>query len=325
MGIEFDTEGFPASQRFARWQAAIAELFVRLDVKTTVRDEFRMRVRRSMLGPVMWAQNTCSQQHVRRTEKHIAHDGQDLMVFLLSNRGRSVVVQGDREAVLQPGEFAMFDAARAYELQMDDDNIHTVLQVPRAMLVARAGELDKHTAVPLVAASPLARLAFDFVAGVSRTAEVVEPHIASVLSDQALDLLAMALCERIEGGTPSPSTHRASLLGRIKAIVRSRLVDPTLSPAQVAAALGISSRYVNKLLAEDGTSFERHVLACRLEQCRRDLEMARLDHRRISEVAFAWGFNDPAHFSRAFRARYGISPREWRQTRSQNPLSDQKP
>ena len=30
-------------------------------------------------------------------------------------------------------------------------------------------------------------------------------------------------------------------------------------------------------------------------------------------IAFGWGFNDAAHFSRAFRERFRRSPREWRQ------------
>jgi AraC-like DNA-binding protein len=33
----------------------------------------------------------------------------------------------------------------------------------------------------------------------------------------------------------------------------------------------------------------------------------------ISEICFRWGFNGSAHFSRAFRDQYGVSPREFRQ------------
>jgi len=50
----------------------------------------------------------------------------------------------------------------------------------------------------------------------------------------------------------------------------------------------------------------------RLDATRRDLCDPALAARSISEIAFAWGFNDAAHFSRAFRARFGRSPRELR-------------
>ena len=49
------------------------------------------------------------------------------------------------------------------------------------------------------------------------------------------------------------------------------------------------------------------------EMCIRDsLCDPALAARSISEIAVAWGFNDAAHFSRAFRARFGRSPRELR-------------
>ena len=33
----------------------------------------------------------------------------------------------------------------------------------------------------------------------------------------------------------------------------------------------------------------------------------------MSDIAFSWGFNDAAHFSRSFKEQYGMSPREFRQ------------
>jgi AraC-like DNA-binding protein len=122
----------------------------------------------------------------------------------------------------------------------------------------------------------------------------------------------MALSERLGNNSLPSSTHRSALLYRLKAHIRSNLADPDLSLPETAAALGISPRYVNDLLADEDTSFQRYVLGERLAQCRRDLASPVLAHRHISEIAFAWGFNDAAHFSRAFRARFGCAPRELR-------------
>jgi len=38
-----------------------------------------------------------------------------------------------------------------------------------------------------------------------------------------------------------------------------------------------------------------------------------LAHRHVSEIAFAWGFNDLSHFGRVFREHFGMSPRDFRQ------------
>jgi AraC family transcriptional activator of tynA and feaB len=51
----------------------------------------------------------------------------------------------------------------------------------------------------------------------------------------------------------------------------------------------------------------------RLERCRRDLEEPLLRVRTVSEIAYSWGFSDVSHFSRSFKQKFGITPRECRQ------------
>jgi len=54
------------------------------------------------------------------------------------------------------------------------------------------------------------------------------------------------------------------------------------------------------------------VWAQRLDNCYRELASGDGPQRHVSEIAFAWGFNDPAHFSRSFRKRFGTSPSKLR-------------
>ncbi|MDY0066471.1 MAG: helix-turn-helix transcriptional regulator, partial [Steroidobacteraceae bacterium] len=61
-----------------------------------------------------------------------------------------------------------------------------------------------------------------------------------------------------------------------------------------------------------GRTFSQYLLEHRLERCRSALERPRDSARSITEIAFECGFNDASHFSRAFRSRYGLSPREFR-------------
>jgi AraC family transcriptional regulator, positive regulator of tynA and feaB len=66
------------------------------------------------------------------------------------------------------------------------------------------------------------------------------------------------------------------------------------------------------LLAEEGTSIMRLVRARRLEHCRRALEDPSQAHRKVSEIAYGWGFSDMTHFGRSFRATFGSLPSEYR-------------
>jgi transcriptional regulator GlxA family with amidase domain len=59
----------------------------------------------------------------------------------------------------------------------------------------------------------------------------------------------------------------------------------------------------------------------RLTACRRELADASMAHRSVSDIAFSWGFNEAAHFSRSFREQFGLSPREWRQAAIEGAMS----
>ncbi|MFV3077388.1 helix-turn-helix domain-containing protein [Niveispirillum fermenti] len=98
-------------------------------------------------------------------------------------------------------------------------------------------------------------------------------------------------------------------------LVETRLDEPDLSPAAIAVAAGISVRHLHRLFAAMGLRFADHVRACRLERCRAALGDPVQGARSVTDIAFSWGFNDAAHFSRCFRAAYGTSPRAWRASR----------
>ncbi len=60
---------------------------------------------------------------------------------------------------------------------------------------------------------------------------------------------------------------------------------------------------------EGGDTVAAAIRRFRLDRCREELEDRRQRARSITEIAFRWGFNDSAHFSRVFKARFGMSPR----------------
>src|SRR5262249_52527381 len=95
--------------------------------------------------------------------------------------------------------------------------------------------------------------------------------------------------------------------------LRRHLADPSLSPAIAARALHVSTRYLHALFEPTEESVMRWVLRERLERCRADLADPGRRELSITAIAFGWGFGDFTHFGRAFRAAFGMSPRDWRQ------------
>ena len=314
MLVQFATDGVPAYRRLALWQDIVCDVYVQLDCKSDLGSAFNGRVTRAPLGEASCTEVSSQQQRVYRTRSRIARSHEDFFLIALGKHGVGGVAQDGRETVLRPGEFTIYDTTRPYELRFDDAFTQVILQVPRDMLLRRVAGTEALTAISFGSDRPLQKLAHDFVYRLCQSADEIQPEHAVRLSEQAVDLVAMALSERL-GTQALPSTRRLALLHRLKAHVRTHLADPDLSISETATALGVSPRYINDLLSEEKTSFQRFVLTERLAQCQRDLASPILAHRHVSEIAFAWGFNDVSHFGRVFRERYGLSPRDFRMSK----------
>ncbi|MNT79221.1 HTH-type transcriptional activator RhaS [compost metagenome] len=85
-----------------------------------------------------------------------------------------------------------------------------------------------------------------------------------------------------------------------------------MAPSQVAQGCGVSVAYLHRILRAGGLSVESFIFELRLEKCRELLLDARHRHRSIAELAYQVGFSHPSHFSRLFKQRFGMTPRDLR-------------
>jgi len=142
------------------------------------------------------------------------------------------------------------------------------------------------------------------------------------LSDSEWAAIARALADLLptflqQGAAPATdpagTATQSAILHRICQMIERKLDDPDLTPAKVALAEGISERYLQKLFEGTGSSFTHYLRERRLQRSWAELANPAEAHRSISEIAYRNGFNDSAYFSRAFRQRFGLPPREFRQ------------
>ncbi|WP_228083499.1 helix-turn-helix domain-containing protein [Streptomyces profundus] len=94
----------------------------------------------------------------------------------------------------------------------------------------------------------------------------------------------------------------------MQSYIREHLGDSELTPRSVARAHHISLRYLHRLFHQHGLTVAAWIRQQRLEGCWRDLTDAAMFAHPIQAIAGRWGFTDSAHFSRAFRAAYGLPP-----------------
>jgi AraC-like DNA-binding protein len=144
----------------------------------------------------------------------------------------------------------------------------------------------------------------------------VEDSVRNCLGDAAISLLGGVLREhagRSEQVAPVGAAASSRLeffhRERIKRFIRENLCHSELDIAMIAQGVGLSPRYIHRLFEKEPLRLMQWVWEQRLTQCHRELKRRRESGLSVSQIAYAWGFNDQAHFSRAFRRRFDMSPR----------------
>ncbi|WP_433378254.1 helix-turn-helix domain-containing protein [Actinoplanes sp. CA-142083] len=303
------TEELPPAERFDYWRHAVSEAFVPLDASRTGSGAFRGELRGASLGPLRLYQVDADSHQVRRTSRLISAEQGDYFKLGLQRAGGSVLVQDGRDAVLRPGDFAVYDTTRPYTFSFDDPCELLVLIFPRALLGLSAGDVGKITATRFSGTAGLGGLISSFLARAADVLDDVDVRDNQRLGTNVLDLLTTALAGHLDTRPADPgAVHRALFTGAVTYIDR-HLGDAWLTPDQVAAAQHISTRYLHKLFQAEGATVSAWIRRRRLEACRHDL-MATA--RPVSAIGARWGLPDAAHFSRLFRAAYGASPRDFR-------------
>lgn len=324
MPVIFDTNDFPADTRFARWRDCASNLFLPVDVASRDPEAFRYRTARSAVDGLAIGSSLASHVQVRREPRHIGDPAACPLSIYIPTGGRVGIAQAGSERRSRPGELTLIDTARPYELDVFADLAFTWLHVPRDRLPCRFGSPEALAGLTLGPRNPYARLAIDFIRSMAGVADQLSGKNARRVADQALDLVAMAVAHQAEGAgmapQPAAESRRAAVLHEAKAFMDRNLPDADLSLERVAAALDVSPRYLSGLFSDAETPYRTYLREQRLAQCALDLAAPQLAHRSVTDIALSWGFVDPAHFSRSFKARYGQSPSDYRAERSRETI-----
>ncbi len=187
-----------------------------------------------------------------------------------------------------------------------------IVRMPRPWIDARVARPDLVAGVLLHRVDPMPRLFASFMRNGFETAAALSADAAATFAAHSVELLALALGERPSEPLPAQALREA-LFARAGRLIDLRFAEPGLTPDRIAGSLGVSTRLLQKLFAERGATVMERVWEKRVSQAASLLAMPQASHRSITEIAFACGFNDSAHFTRAFAARVAVTPSQWRQ------------
>jgi AraC family transcriptional activator of tynA and feaB len=220
-------------------------------------------------------------------------------------QGTSIVRQDGREAKAVPGSLFVVDAARPFEVRASVGSLQTVC-IPADVLREAFPGVDGCTAVALPTrngAGRIARVVFEELFDPPSEADEEElSRIASTIPN----MLSVAFRPLLKGRLSSRDDQYRE---RIKEFVRRNLRDPRLNSSFIAKGVGVSLRRLHELFASEPDTLMRWTRAERLKRISAELADPALAERPIANIAYDWGFRQPAHFSRSFRIEYGVSPR----------------
>ncbi|KJK35196.1 hypothetical protein UK15_32580 [Streptomyces variegatus] len=298
-----------AGERLESWRDAVSRSLVPMAVLPRECSDFRASLHAAQVGRVQMSVITAEPHSVARTRRHIASDAPDLLQLTLQLSGQGVLTQKDRQAQVRPGEMVVYDTRSPFTYDLRQSHTGLVLMFPRAMLRVTERDLARVTATPVPCRDGLGKVVQPLLYGLARQMGHLESCGTPRLADHVVGLIGALLAEQAGADRTTEEDRPDVLTQRVLDYMEERLTDPGLSPEGIAAAHRISRRYLYKLLAAQGHTVSGWIREQRLERCRRDLADPAMDHLPVGAIGGRWGFSDPAHFSHAFKAAYGMSPR----------------
>jgi AraC family transcriptional regulator, positive regulator of tynA and feaB len=309
------TEGVPSREKFDYWHDVVCRNLVDLDYRLIGKGPFEATYTGSRLDALNMSRIQASPHQASRSSAGIARNDSESLVFNFVLAGALTSEQDGRRTRLKVGEGAFCDARRPYRLESDEPFTIACLQMPRHLVESRISGLHRLSGFNLCERGELGPLVFAYLSRLIERAPMIEGPTAAKVCQNFSDLVVSTLADLVESSLPPLTEYRSLALMRVKDVVERNLSNRRLGPDMVAAELRLSPRYINNLLEAEETSLSRYIWQRRIERSAEQLLDQGLRGRSISSIALNNGFNDLSHFSKAFRERFGQSPREYRRLR----------
>lgn len=310
----WSTDTTTAHRQFAYWREAVCEAVLNVATERPT-DSFYGEITCAQHGDLRFVAFASAPHRIVRSKEHIAHARDQHFLISLQRSGTSRMFQGDEVCELRPGDVGLIDGTRPFRVEFTQAVDRIIAVVPYAQLFSRAPWLEQR---------PLHHIARDSSFGgalrfyLERLAgpDCASSTEAAALTENVCNIVALLTADSEPGRCCDRELARLAGSQEMLILLRRQLADPDLSPHLLAKRLKVSVRTVHRWFQNADTTFGQWVLEHRLLACRRAFDDPAHGTFTVSQIAFGWGFNDLSHFSKAFKARFGVSPTEYRQVRT---------
>ena len=305
----WDLTEVAASEREATFEeflsTALVDMAVRIDPTWTAAS-FRSWARRRWIQDLALVEAGCDPCQGMRGKRRAALTVDPYLGVTVLREGSETLVVGDATMDMRPGDAVVWRSDQPIRFQVHSPQVKQTLIVPLTALAEVSGGNLLFRPLLLDRTAPATELFTGYLALLARTLDRLSASEVRAARSAALELLIPAARHHVtaeNGGATEPP------IALMQDWIEQRLLSGDITAPSIAAAHGMSVRGVYRVFEEAGETVGAFVRGRRLARARRDLAAGA---GSIADVALRWGFSDPSHFARAFRAEYGCAPRDYR-------------
>ncbi len=299
----------PGVDRPDLWEELLSETHLQWSVRVPGERQYpnyRAWVRRQWIDDLALLDCECGPCAGSRGRAELSATDGEYVAVLITRSGSETVSQGGAEAYMKPGDAVAWDSTRPARFEVWEPLAKRSLLIPRSALDEVSGRAWTRAGVLLDGTAPAVRLLTGYLDALSRTLPDLSISGVSAARNATLELFIGALQP---GGPVDSSTVGPALRANMERWIERHLLDGEVTPAAIAAAHNVSVRTVYRVFEMTDETVGEVVRVRRLAKARRDVAES---GEPISTIAYRWRFSDSSHFSKAFKAHYGVSPSEYR-------------
>jgi AraC-like DNA-binding protein len=303
----FSLDDVPEPDRPGRWEELLSDTHVDMSVRVPPSGQpYQATMRRQWIDDLALVDCECDPCSGVRGRSRIATSSADHIAVLVTRAGKETVAQGDVCQEMRIGDALVWDSTQPARFAVWSPLTKRTLLIPRTALAEISARDWSAAGVVLDGAAPATRLLTGYLDVLADTLPELSPLAVTAARNATLELFVGAVrpAALAQVGAPGPALRSV-----MEAWIDRNLRSSDITPAAIAAAHGVSVRTVHRVFEGDGDTVGAVIRLRRLAKARGELAVRA---EPISVIARRWGFADSSHFTRAFRAHYGMTPTDYR-------------